>query len=253
VIVPAMSRDDDPTVLAWLQSQAMKGATIIAVCAGAKVAAAAGLLDDKPATTHWFYLKKMLERHPSIRYVPDRRFVVDERIATTTGVTASMPMMLTLIEAIGGHDKAQAIANELGLEHWDARHASEAFELTRPFAMTVMSNRVAFWNHEDLGIELEPGVDEVSLALVADAWSRTYRSQAETFVAREGVVTSREGIRIVPDQFASQWPSARRISLGDSKPARQLDETLAAIADRYGQRTGEVVAMQLEYPRLRTP
>jgi hypothetical protein len=28
------------------------------------------------------------------------------------------------------------------------------------------------WNREQLGIELSPGVDEVSLALVADAWSR---------------------------------------------------------------------------------
>src|SRR5690606_32238251 len=53
VIVPAMSRDDDPDVLAWLRAQSDKGAHIIGVCAGAKVVAAAGLLDGKPATTHW--------------------------------------------------------------------------------------------------------------------------------------------------------------------------------------------------------
>ena len=53
VIVPAMSRDDDPAVLAWLQDQSRKGATIIGVCAGAKVVGAAGLLDEKHGTTHW--------------------------------------------------------------------------------------------------------------------------------------------------------------------------------------------------------
>ena len=37
VIVPAMSRDDDPAVLQWIKSQAAKGAIIIGVCAGAKV------------------------------------------------------------------------------------------------------------------------------------------------------------------------------------------------------------------------
>ena len=37
VIVPAMSRDDDPAVMAWLKSQAEKGAIIIGVCAGAKI------------------------------------------------------------------------------------------------------------------------------------------------------------------------------------------------------------------------
>jgi putative intracellular protease/amidase len=252
VIVPAMSRDDDPAVLAWLKNQSMKGATIIAVCAGAKVAAAAGLLDGQRATTHWYYLKEMLEKHPSIRYVPDRRFIVNERIATTTGITASMPMMLTLIEAIAGADKARAIASDLGLEHWDARHASDAFKLTRPFALTVMSNRLAFWKREELGVELRSGVDEISLALVADAWSRTYRSRARTFAARAGVIETREGVRILPDQVASEWPSGARIVLADNRPARQLDDALEAIEDRYGMRTAAVVAMQLEYPRLRT-
>src|SRR5688500_5310098 len=56
VIVPAMSRDDDPAALQWIRSQAIKGATVIGVCAGAKVVGAAGLLDGKQATTHWYYL-----------------------------------------------------------------------------------------------------------------------------------------------------------------------------------------------------
>jgi hypothetical protein len=194
----------------------------------------------------------MLEKHPSIRYVPDRRFIVDERIVTTTGITASMPMMLTLIEAIAGQDKARAVANDLGLERWDARHASEAFKLTRPFATTVMSNRLAFWRHEEFGIELQPGVDGISLTLVADAWSRTYRSQARTFGTREGVIETREGVRIVPDRLGSPGPHVSRIEISDRKPAQALDAALEAISHRYGPGTAEVVAMQLEYPRLRT-
>jgi transcriptional regulator GlxA family with amidase domain len=77
VIVPAMSRDDDPAALAWIKSQAKKGAVIIGICAGAKVVASAGLLDGKRATTHWYYLGEMLKRHPTIRYVADRRMVSD--------------------------------------------------------------------------------------------------------------------------------------------------------------------------------
>jgi transcriptional regulator GlxA family with amidase domain len=156
VIVPAMSRDDDPAALEWIRSQANKGATIIGVCVGVRVVAETGLLDGKRATTHWYYLKGMLDRHPSIQYVPDRRLVVDQNVVTTTGISASIPMTLTLIEAIAGREKAEAVARDLGVEHWDISHNSAAFKITRPFALTVLGNVLAFWNREQLGIELSP-------------------------------------------------------------------------------------------------
>ena len=99
-----------------------------------------------------------------------------------------MPMSLTLIEAIAGRDKAEAVGRDIGLADWDARHDSNAFRFTRPFALTAMRNVLAFWKREQLGIELSPGIDEVSLALVADAWSRTYRSRAVTFAATAGAL-----------------------------------------------------------------
>ncbi|MCO6392963.1 transcriptional regulator [Aliihoeflea aestuarii] len=249
VIVPAMSRDDDPAVIAWLRNQAQKGARIIGICAGAKVVAAADLLDGKRATTHWYYLDEMLERSPTIRYVADRRMVLDGRVATTTGISASMPMMLTLIEAIAGRSRAEAAAHDLGLERWDARHASGAFRLTRSFATTVLANRMAFWNREELGIRLEPGMDEVSLALIADAWSRTYRSNVTTFAAA-GAIDSRNGVRIIPGRSDATMPEDFRVStFAERKPADALDLALDAITARYGARTTDVVAMQLEYTR----
>ena len=252
VIVPAMSRDDHPAVLSWLQDQSRRGARIIGICAGAKVVGAAGLLDGRRATTHWYYRGEMLERSPTIDFVPDRRMVSDGNVTTTTGITASMPMMLTLIEAIAGRTRAEEVARDLGLGAWDARHASDAFKLTRPFAMTVLANRMAFWTHEDLEIGLAPGTDEVSLALVADAWSRTYRSSVSTFAASAGAVVTANGVRVLPDRDAMHLPEDRRVStFPDRRPADALDDALHAIAGRYGERTTRVVAMQLEYPRSR--
>ncbi|MBR1267551.1 DJ-1/PfpI family protein [Bradyrhizobium sp. AUGA SZCCT0222] len=250
VIVPAMSRDDDPSALQWIRSQAAKGAIVIGVCAGAKVVGDAGLLHGKRATTHWYSLQELQGKHPSIRYVANRRLVVDGAVATTTGISASMPMSLTLIEAIAGRAKAEAVGRDIGLADWDARHDSNAFQFTRPFALTAMRNVMAFWNREHLGIELSPGVDEVSLALVADAWSRTYRSRAVIFAASAGALATRNGISIVPDEVAATWPAERRLpDIGVSPPAKALDQTLAAIEARYGMPTADFVAMQLEYPR----
>lgn len=249
VIVPAMSRDDNPAVMAWLRKQAEHGAVIIAICAGAKVAAAAGLLDDRRATTHWYYLGDLLKHHPSIRYVANRRMVVDRGVATTTGITASMPMMLALVEAIAGRDKAQTVARDLGLERWDARHDSGAFRLTRPFAAIVLGNRLAVWRQDRFVIALEPGMDEVSLALVADAWSRTYRSRVGLFAASSAAVTTRGGVRLLPDRVTAARSGERLPFAANMRPAKALDEALQDIGARYGQATAHMVAMQLEYPR----
>jgi putative intracellular protease/amidase len=252
VIVPAMSRDDEPAAMRWIRSQAAKGAIIVGVCAGAKVVASAELLDGKRATTHWYYLKELRDRHPDISYVADRRLVVDRGVATTTGISASMPMSLTLIEAIAGRDKAEAVGHDLGLTHWDTRHRSDAFKFTRDFALTAMRNVLAFWNHEQFGIELSPGIDEVSLALVADAWSRTYRSRAVTFSRNSGALASRSGMRILPHLVTADWPS-QRLSIGSAQPAIALDAALDGIEARYGTHTADFVAMQLEYPRRGQP
>ena len=87
VIVPAMSRDDDPEALQWIRNQSGKGAIIIGVCVGAKVVGDAGLLHGKRATTHWYSIKELRGKHPTMRYVGDRRLVVDGGVATTTGIT----------------------------------------------------------------------------------------------------------------------------------------------------------------------
>lgn len=249
VIVPAMSRDDDPEVLAWIKGQSAKGATVVGVCVGAMVVAAAGLLDGRRATTHWYSLKDLRDRHPQARYVADRRIVVDRGVATTTGISASMPMSLTLIEAIAGRDKAEAVARDLGLSSWDARHASGAFTFTRSFALTAIQN-ILTPAKEQLGIGLAPGIDEVSLALVADAWSRTYRSRAVTFAATRVAQQTRTGLRILPEQVAANWPVEQALpAIGDQSPAKALDGALRGIESRYGIRTADFVAMQLEYSR----
>ena len=117
--------------------------------------------------------------------------------------------------------------------------------------MTAIGNTLAFWNREQFGIELTPGVDEVSLALVADAWSRTYRSRAMTFAAAAGALhdaqrhphSSRSGRR------QAGPPNVCLPAIGDQPPAKALDQALHAIETRYGMQTADFVAMQLEYPR----
>ena len=90
----------------------------------------------------------------------------------------------------------------------------------------------------------------MTLALVADAWSRTFRSRAVPYAATMDAIPSRNGMRIFPEQAATQWPAKLLLEpIGNQPPADALDETLNQITVRYGIDTARFVAMQLEYTR----
>ena len=121
VIVPAMRDADDPVISAWLQRQAAQGARIIGVCAGALMVGRAGLLDGRRFTTHWYYRSTVLERHPGATYVAHQRYVVDRDVATTTGITASVPTMLARGErgttSVGS--QRSRLVERVAWEHFD--------------------------------------------------------------------------------------------------------------------------------------
>lgn len=145
VIGPAIDPRDAAPVTRWIRAQRAGGATIVSVCAGTLTVGAAGLLDGRRATTHWAYLDDLRSKHPSMNWVRDRRYVADNGIVGATGISASIPTSLALVEAIGGVRRAGAIARELGVAHWDERHLSSAFQLTNERRKTFVRNWLSFW------------------------------------------------------------------------------------------------------------
>ena len=173
VVVPALEPRNDQHVLDWIMAQHRKGAKIFSVCAGSLTLAAAGLLDGRPATTHWAYIDALRKAHPTMQWVPDRRYVAADGISTSTGITASIPVTVALVEAIAGRTKAEQLARALGVANWDARHRSSAFQLTWEDQKAFLRNWLSLWRRETVGVPVSEGVDEIVLALTADAYSRT--------------------------------------------------------------------------------
>jgi transcriptional regulator GlxA family with amidase domain len=85
------------------------GTTVASVCTGAMVLAEAGLLDDRPATTHHV-------AHDDLAAVADRRdarVVDDGDVLTAGGVTSGIDLALYLLEREFGADVAAQVAREL--------------------------------------------------------------------------------------------------------------------------------------------
>ena len=95
-------------VLAAIRAAHARGARLVSICSGAFALAAAGVLDGRPATTHWQESALLQRAYPRVRVQPDRLYVDDGDILTSAGVTAGVDLCLHIIRA----DHGAAAANE---------------------------------------------------------------------------------------------------------------------------------------------
>ena len=116
VIVPGYEDVDvsvSEAVLDALRVARVRGVRLVSICTGAFALAAAGLLDGRPATTHWRWTHELQARYPAVEVLPNRLFVDDGDILTSAGVTAGIDLCLHLIRRDHGAAAANTRARAL--------------------------------------------------------------------------------------------------------------------------------------------
>ncbi len=116
VVVPGgpgevQARAGEP-LLRWLRRVHETTRFTTSVCTGSLVLAAAGLLEGRPATSHWLALDEL--GRLGARPVAER-VVFDGRLVTAAGVSAGIDMALALAAQLAGETVAQTI--QLGVEY----------------------------------------------------------------------------------------------------------------------------------------
>lgn len=247
VVVPGLSEENDPVLLDWLRAQAARGGTTTSICIGANVVAAAGLMDGRRAASWWGSETMRITRFPKVRWERNIRYVVDGRIVSSAGISASLPTSLALVAAIAGRERADALAAEIGVTDWSSRHDSDAFQ---PRPDLPMPTRVDLAARDILGLPVTPGMDEVALALTAEPYSNNGRSQAVAYAETVAPVRTRHGLLVVPERTPSGEGRLTRIlpQIADGPSARALDGALIAIAAEYGRPAALQSARIMEYP-----
>ncbi|MEV4383064.1 helix-turn-helix domain-containing protein [Streptosporangium sp. NPDC049644] len=116
ITVPAWPQLDAPVpalLLATLREAVARGAKVLTVCTGAFLPAAAGLLDDRRATTHWQFAELLARRHPRVSVEPDVLYVEDGPVLSSAGAAAGIDACLHLIRLQYGAATANALARRL--------------------------------------------------------------------------------------------------------------------------------------------
>lgn len=93
---------------------------LVTVCTGAGLAARAGVLDGRRATTNKLSWNATTSLRPQVNWVGHARWLRDGNIFSGSGVTAAIDTTIAFIEYVYGNETATRIAN--GIEHtrWPA-------------------------------------------------------------------------------------------------------------------------------------
>lgn len=113
IIVPGIGLPTLPTpepALEALRAASARGATIASICIGAFVLAQAGLLDDRPATTHWGYCDEFAALYPAVKLDPAALYIDDGDILTSAGLSAGLDLCLHIVRRELGAAAAAELA-----------------------------------------------------------------------------------------------------------------------------------------------
>jgi transcriptional regulator GlxA family with amidase domain len=99
----------DEEHLDWVRGQRARVPLMTSVCTGSLVYAAAGLLEDRPATSHWSTTEFLEFLDPTIEVREDDRFVDDGDVITAAGVSAGIDMALHLVSRLATPDRSAEV------------------------------------------------------------------------------------------------------------------------------------------------
>lgn len=118
-----------------------RGARLVSICSGAFALAAAGVLDGRPATTHWIYADLLARRYPAIEVDPTPLYVDSGRVLTSAGCAAGLDLCLHIVRSDHGVQVANDVARRLVVS--PHRAGGQAQYIDTPVPEPTVDGRIA--------------------------------------------------------------------------------------------------------------
>jgi transcriptional regulator GlxA family with amidase domain len=212
----------DPTVIALLRDAAVRCRRVASVCSGAYVLAAAGLLDGRPATTHWNSTDDFARRFPKVRVLPDRIYTRDDKFWTSAGISAGVDLALAMVGEDFGEAVARRSAQQLVVYHRRPGGQSQFSALLEMERADGRFGPLLAWARERLA---EP----LTVEQLADQAAMSPRHFARAFTAETGLTPAKavERLRVEAARHAVEQGGepidilATRVGFGDPERMRR--------------------------------
>jgi AraC family transcriptional regulator, transcriptional activator FtrA len=232
VIIPAWCdtrRRPSPALVDALRAAHRRGARMVSFCTGAFALAEAGILDGRPATTHWAAVEEFEQRFPSVRLDPAVLYVDDGDVLTSAGAAASIDLSIHIIRRDLGAEIANAIARSMVIPPHRAGGQAQ---------------------YVDAPVPARSLAEEDPVAAVLD-WARRHLAEPLSIerLAAQAMVGPRHftrRFRAITGTTPHQWVLAQRLALAQ-RLLETTDDPIERVADAAG--FGTAAAFRLHFQR----
>lgn len=209
-------------LVAYLQTASNTSRRLASACTGAFHLAAAGLLEGRKATTHWYHARAFRQAYPNVKLEEDRIFTVDGLIWTSAGMTACIDLALALVEQDLGAEVARDVAKKLVVYH---RRAGGQSQFSALLELAPKSDRIqTALSYAKQHLHEPLSVEQLALAahLSPRQFSRLFRAETGQSPAKAIEHLRLEAARLMME---SGWHSidvvARETGFGDPERMRR--------------------------------
>lgn len=168
-----------PALIEWLKLQHERNVIICAVGTGSYFLAEAGLLNNKVATTHWYYFDQFRKLYPEVLLQRDRFITKAGNLYCAGSVNSVRDVMLHFIEEY----YSQHVADQV------SRHFTH--EIKRSYTSSFLKNSPQNYHDDESVIEIQEWMhscynDDISLETLSHKFDISVRSLNRRFKQATG-------------------------------------------------------------------
>jgi transcriptional regulator GlxA family with amidase domain len=211
------------------------GTRMVSICTGAFVLAAAGLLDGRPATTHWRYSDQFRRLFPQVKLDPDVLFTDDGDVLTSGGVAAGVDLCLHILRRDHGARVANRAARHCLVPPWREGGQAQFVDLPVPDPGDQGTAPARAWALQRLGEPLSLSELAARAGMSVRTFTRRFREETGLspvqWMVRQRSYRARELLEstdLTVDRIAAEAGFGTAASM-----RRHLQETLGVAPSSY--------------------
>lgn len=182
VVIPpcdvSMTEGELPRPVADALGRIRPGARVVSICTGAFVLAAAGMLDGRPATTHWHLSELFRSRFPAVRLDQDVLFIDDGDVLTSAGAASGVDVCLHLVRRDHGSAVANRVARACVVPPWRDGGQAQYIEQPVPSSASSSTSATRQWALERLHLPLTQSEMAEHARMSLRTFGRRFRDEA---------------------------------------------------------------------------